>query len=177
MFSKKKKISVKLQQAQHFQNPLKQECIPVGCLWGVSAKRGVCQRVEGWFLPRGCLPQCMLGYTPVDRILDTLVKTLPFRNYVADGKKSLLWHLNTAPPGVSLMTFTTINGSLLRCSVAFSTRSAGTISCFRFKGSILTLHAVSHIVAISNITDTCENKPSHQLSTNFWWAWFVSLSI
>ena len=50
-------------------------CIPAYTGQGVSAWAG--------------LPQCMLGYIPpVDRILDTLVKTLPFRNYVADSNKN-----------------------------------------------------------------------------------------
>ena len=39
-------------------------------------------------LPGGFLPQCMLGYTPPPRTeWQTLVKTLHFLNYVANGKK------------------------------------------------------------------------------------------
>ena len=77
---------------------IKQECIPIGCVpfiaaavggGGMSAQGGV----SLWDLPRGCLPggcppggeglpQCMLRYTPCEQML---VKTLPCRNYVADG--------------------------------------------------------------------------------------------
>ena len=56
-----------------------------GCLPGGLSVRGVCPGVRGG-LSRGCLPKCMLGYTPppVDRMTDRC-KTLPCRNYVADG--------------------------------------------------------------------------------------------
>ena len=62
-----------------------------GCVcWGVSAQGGVCQggvcqMVSAW----GCLPQCMLGYTPlpVNRMTDRQV----YKHYLsatsfADGK-------------------------------------------------------------------------------------------
>ena len=67
----------------------------------------------------------------------------------------------------SSLSLTTIYGSLLCCSVAFFTGSAGTISCFRFEVPILTLCTVNHIVAISDITETCENKASYQGSIYF----------
>ena len=66
----------------------------------VSAQGGEVSAQEG--LPRvgyvsqhalgkcGCLPQCILGYTPHfgQNSRHTLVKTLPFHNYVADGNKT-----------------------------------------------------------------------------------------
>ena len=81
-------------------------CIPVGCVpsAAVAVGGGVGVRVSAWVVVcpgRGvCVSQHALGRgvcapvhvgihtppPPVDRILDTLVKTLPFRNYVADGK-------------------------------------------------------------------------------------------
>ena len=83
-------------------------CLPGVSAWGGSAQGsvcwwrgwclpggmgGVCQGGMGWFLPRGCipactgqggcLPQCMLAYTPPlfgQNSWHTLVKTSPFRN-------------------------------------------------------------------------------------------------
>ena len=87
---------------------LEQVCIPVGCVpsaavavVGVSARGGGgCCLHTGGVCPGGCLPactgqgwclpQCRLGYTlplPIGQnSWHTLVKTLPFHNYVVDGK-------------------------------------------------------------------------------------------
>ena len=67
----------------------------------------------------------------------------------------------------SSLSLTTIYGSLLCCSVAVFTESAEAISCFRFEGPTLTFCAVNHIIAVSDITETCENKASHQGSIYF----------
>ena len=83
----------------------KEECIPVGCVpsaavaicwWGtvcpggVSAQRCVCL---GGCLPRGqgCLLGCVWQTLPLWTEWQTLVKTLPCRNYAADGNKN--WHV------------------------------------------------------------------------------------
>ena len=47
-----------------YENSIKQECIPVGCVPSVAVSvggGGVCRGGSAW---EGCLPQCMLGYTP-----------------------------------------------------------------------------------------------------------------
>ena len=58
----------------------KQECIPVGCVPSAAVTAG-----------GGVLPQCMVGHTPHcgQNSWHTLVKTLRFRNYVADGNQQL----------------------------------------------------------------------------------------
>ena len=47
---------------------------------------GGCVYPSMHWVGRGCLPLCMLGYIPTcgQNSSHTLVKTLPFRNYVAD---------------------------------------------------------------------------------------------
>ena len=86
-----------------------QECILVGCVpsaavavcWAVSSRRGVSAQgvsAQGECLPRGCLPGGVYPSihwgrhpAPVDRILDTLLKILPCRNFVANGKNSMCY--------------------------------------------------------------------------------------
>ena len=60
-----------------------------GCLPRGRLPRGVC--VSQHALGRGVCPSACWD-TPPDRILDTLVKTLPFCNYVADGNN--YWNLH-----------------------------------------------------------------------------------
>ena len=61
---------------------------PGGCTcWG-------CTYLGGVLAGGGCLPKCMLGYPPMDRILDTrLLKHYLFATSFADGKNSLkVWY-------------------------------------------------------------------------------------
>ena len=65
------------------------ECLPRGVCPGVSAQGGVYPGVSAQgCLPRGCLPdnQGLPDNLPWTQ-WQTPVKTLPCRNYVADGKK------------------------------------------------------------------------------------------
>ena len=77
-----------------------QECIPVGCVppaavaicW-VSAQGGVCPGgcLPKGCLPRGCLPKGVSGTPPpLWTESQTPVKTLPCRNYIADGKNTMM---------------------------------------------------------------------------------------
>ena len=93
---------------------MKQECIPVGCvpaarwlyaavcfpaggvpgpggclLWGVCLVWG-----DGGAWSRGCILACTEADTlpPVDRILDRLVKILPWPNFVAAGNNNRLYY-------------------------------------------------------------------------------------
>ena len=61
----------------------RQECIPVGCVPSAAVTDG------GVCLPWGMYPSMHWGRHPLPRLQNSwhmLVKTLPFRNYVADGK-------------------------------------------------------------------------------------------
>ena len=74
-------------------------CVPRGVVCaggGMSAQEGCVYPSMHW--AGGCLSQCMLGYTPSheQNSWHTLVKKLPFCNYVADGKNGNESNINNS---------------------------------------------------------------------------------
>ena len=51
------------------------------CLYKVVVSDSIWRLLEQECIPVGCVPSGAVAVSLVDRILDTLVKTLPFRNY------------------------------------------------------------------------------------------------
>ena len=90
--------SVSTRGNRTFRNYSQQKCIPVGCVpaaavavcctgRGVSARGGVVSAQEG-----DSAPVCPGGCLPHWPKWQTLLKTLPCRNYVADGNVMILIH-------------------------------------------------------------------------------------
>ena len=80
-------------------------CLPGGflpqCMVGYVCPWGCLpQCMVGYVCPGGCLPQCMLGYSHLSPWIEWLtgVKTLPCRNYVADGNNRLATHFGSWRP-------------------------------------------------------------------------------
>ena len=100
--------------------------------WGGVCQGGGCQGLPGmsaWgYLPRGCLPSggvCPTPPSPCEQN-DTGVKTLPYRNYVADGNKSVQFYISQF-----LLVYVSVPGS---SSVNTSLRSIDRmITCFNVR--------------------------------------------